>query len=273
MTILRELRNLLRLYAQQFKTTFASMLQYRASLFIWLISQVLEPLVYLIVWSTVSKGSGGSVGGYTARGFAAYYLVLMLVNQVTFTWIMYEYEYRVRKGSLSFALLKPVHPIHSDISDNLSSKLISLPILLLAAAGLALIFRPMAALTLWAVLAFIPALVLAFLVRFLLEWTLALAAFWTTRVSAINQVYFILMLFLAGQIAPLTLFPRWMQIAANILPFRWMLGFPVELVLGRLTPVQALEGLATQAAWVIVSLGLVRTIWRAGVRVYSAVGA
>jgi ABC-2 type transport system permease protein len=268
-----EVRALLRLYAQQFKTTFASMVQYRASLFIWMISQVLEPLVYLIVWSTVSNGSGGSVGGYTAQGFAAYYLALMLVNQATYTWIMYEYEYRVRQGFLSFALLKPVHPIHADISDNLSSKLITLPILLVVAGGLALIFRPTAALTLWAALAFIPALILAFLVRFLLEWTLALAAFWTTRVNAINQVYFILMLFLAGQIAPLTLFPRWIQIVADILPFRWMLGFPVELVLGRLTPAQALEGLGAQAAWLILSLVLIRVIWRAGVRVYSAVGA
>ena len=273
MTLLQDFRALLRLYAQQFKTTFASMVQYRASLFIWMIAQVLEPLVYLIVWSTVSNGSGGSVGGYTAQGFAAYYLALMLVNQVTYTWIMYEYEYRVRQGSLSFALLKPVHPIHSDISDNLSSKLVTLPILLAVAGVLALIFHPTAALNMWSVLAFIPALMLAFLVRFLLEWTLALAAFWTTRVNAINQVYFILMLFLAGQIAPLTLFPQWIQILADILPFRWMLGFPVELVLGRLTQLQALEGLAVQAAWVIVSLALVRVVWRAGVRVYSAVGA
>ncbi|HTX93155.1 MAG TPA: ABC-2 family transporter protein [Anaerolineales bacterium] len=273
MSLLLELRGLLKLYAQQFKTTFASMVQYRASLLIWMISQVLEPLVYLIVWSTVSNGSGGSVGGYTARGFAAYYLALMLVNQVTYTWIMWEYEYRVRQGLLSAALLKPVHPIHSDISDNLSSKLITLPILLVIVGILSLIFHPAAATAWWAVLAFLPALALAFLVRFLIEWTLALAAFWTTRVNAINQVYFILMLFLAGQIAPLTLFPRWLQIVADILPFRWMLGFPVELLLGRLTPVQALEGLGAQAAWLILSLVLIRSIWRAGVRVYSAVGA
>ncbi len=273
MNALREIRELLRLYGQQFKTTFASMVQYRISLFIWMISQVLEPLVYLIVWSTVSNGSGGSVGGYTAQGFAAYYLALMLVNQFTYTWIMWEYEYRVRQGLLSFALLKPVHPIHSDIADNLSSKLITLPILMVVAGGLALIFHPAAAFTFWAGLAFIPALILAFLVRFLLEWTLALAAFWTTRVNAINQVYFILMLFLAGQIAPLSLFPQWLQIVADILPFRWMLGFPVELLLGRLSPIQAVVGLGAQSAWVIVSLVLIRVIWRAGVRVYSAVGA
>jgi ABC-2 type transport system permease protein len=186
---------------------------------------------------------------------------------------MYEYEYRVRQGYLSFALLKPVHPIHSDISDNLSSKLITLPILLVVAGGLALVFHPTAAFVPWALVAFLPALALAFLVRFLLEWTLALAAFWTTRVNAINQVYFLLMLFLAGQLAPLTLFPHWLQIVADILPFRWMLGFPVELLLGRLTPVQALVGLGAQTAWVIVSLVLVRVIWRAGLRVYSAVGA
>ena len=267
-----EIRHLFRLYGQQFKTTFASMVQYRASLVIWMISQVLEPLIYLIVWSTVSNGSGGSVGGYTARGFAAYYLVFMVVNQFTYTWSMWEYEYRVRQGYLSFALLKPVHPIHSDISDNLSSKLLTLPIILIVAGIMALIFRPTASMTLWSGLVFIPALILAFLVRFLVEWTLALAAFWTTRVNAINQVYFVMMLFLAGQIAPLSLFPAWIQTIANILPFRWMLGFPVQLLLGQLTPVQTLEGLVAQVAWVIASLVLLRVAWWAGVRVYSAVG-
>lgn len=267
------MRAWIELYVQQFRTTFATMLQYRASLVIWMISQVLEPLVYLIVWSTVSNGSGGSVGSYTARDFAAYYLVLMIVNQITYTWIMYEYEYRIRQGYLSFALLKPVHPIHSDISDNLSSKLTTLPLMLIVVAGLALIFRPTAVFIPWAVLTFLPALVLAFLVRFFVEWTLAQAAFWTTRVSAINQVYFVLMLFLSGQIAPLSLFPAPLQIVADILPFRWMLGFPIELLLGRLSPLQALAGLAAQAAWLVASLVLIRFVWRAGVRAYSAVGS
>src|SRR5512135_666981 len=233
------MRDLLGLYVQQFKTTFASMLQYRASLFIWMIGQVLEPLIYLVVWSTVSARRGGSVGDFTAAQFAAYYIAFMLVNQMTYTWIMWEYEYRIREGLLSPVLLRPVHPIHADIADNVSSKLVTLPIMLLIAAGLALLFKPQVNLQVWAILAFIPAIVLAFLVRFLVEWSLAQAAFWTTRVSAINQVYFVLILFLSGQLAPLSLFPRAIQILADVLPFRWMIGFPVELVLGRLTPLQA----------------------------------
>ena len=135
------MKDLFQLYIQQFKTTFASMFQYRASLVIWMIGQVLEPLVYLIVWSTVSNGNGGSVGNYTTGAFASYFIVLMLVNQFTYTWVMFDYEYRIREGIFSFALLKPVHPIHSDIADNIMSKAIPLPILTVIAIVLAFAFH------------------------------------------------------------------------------------------------------------------------------------
>src|SRR5512136_1304761 len=122
------MKALAELYIQQFKTTLAMMFQYRASLLIWTIGQILEPLVYLIIWSTVSNNSGGSIGSFSTADFALYFIVLMVVNQVTYTWIMYEFEYRVREGNFSFALLRPVHPIHSDLADNISSKLITTPI-------------------------------------------------------------------------------------------------------------------------------------------------
>jgi ABC-2 type transport system permease protein len=122
------------------------------------------------------------------------------------------------------------------------------------------------------VAAFVPALALAFIVRFLVEWTLAMAAFWTTRITAINQMFFVVMLFLSGQIAPLELMPRPVQVAATLLPFRWMVSFPVELLLGRLTPGETLTGLAAQLVWLALSLMTLTFVWRAGARRYSAVG-
>ena len=237
-------------YRQQMKTSFAAMLQYRAALVIWLISQVLDPVIYLIVWSTVTAASGGEVGGYTRGDFAAYFLALMLVNNITFSWIMHEYEYRVREGTLSAALLRPVHPIHADIADNLSSKMISTPMMLVLAVGLGFIFRPEVRLVPWAV-----------------------AAFWTTRVSALNQTYYVALLFLSGQVAPLSLFPGFVQAIGLALPFRWMIAFPLDLLLGNLTVGETLVGFAAQMAWIGVALVLVRVAWRAGVRQYSAVGA
>lgn len=267
------MKALAQLYLQQFKTTFATMVQYRASLFIWMIGHVLEPLVYLVVWSVVAQGGGGQAGGYTTQQFAGYFIVLMLVENVSYTWIMYEYDYRIREGLLSPALLRPVHPIHADVADNLSSKAITMPFMLGVALVLGFVFRPEISPPPWAILVAVPVLVLAFLLRFLLEWTLAQVAFWTTRVSAINQTYFALILFLSGQVAPLSLFPPALQVAASVLPFRWMLGFPVELLLGRLSPQQAFLGLLAQALWVALAFVLMRLVWRAGIRLYSAVGA
>jgi len=266
-------RDFAAIYLQQFRTTFASFVQYRASILIWMIWHILEPLVYLVVWSAVAASGGGNVQGFTARDFSAYFIVLMLVNHVTYTWIIYEYEYRVRHGSLSMALLRPLHPIHADVIDNVSSKLITLPMMLLAAGTLGVMFRPAFHTTAPSALLFLPAIVLAFSLRFILEWTLALAAFWTTRVSAVNQAYYVAALFLSGQMAPLALFPPAIRDTAAALPFRWMISFPVELLLGRLSPAEAWEGLGAQAVWLVAALVLMRAVWRSGVRRYSAVGA
>ncbi|XUW99541.1 MAG: ABC-2 family transporter protein [Dehalogenimonas sp.] len=263
----------LELYRQQFRVTFASMFQYRAALLIWMIWQVSEPLVLLIVWSVVANVSGGNVGGYSASGFAAYYVMFMIVNQLTYTWIMYEFEYRIREGGLSARLLKPVHPIHSDIADNISSKLITFPVILVIATGLAFAFHASFSFTPLMLLLSVPAIFFAFLLRFLLEWTLSLAAFWTTRVGAVNQTYFMFILLFSGQLAPLTLMPSAIQFVGQILPFYWMIGFPVRLLLGQLSTGEALAGIGVQIIWVALALGLVRLVWRSGVKIYSAVGA
>ena len=240
---------------------------------IYMIGRLLEPTVYLVVWTTVATARGGSVGGYSPADFAAYYIVLMLVNQFTFTWIMHEYQYRIRSGTLSAVLLKPIHPIHSDLADNLGYKLITAVIIFPAAAFLYWLFDPVFNTTVSLLGLFAFAMVLAYLLRFLLEWSLALISFWTTRNESFNQMYFLLGLFLSGRIAPLDLLPDWMRTTADILPFKWAVAFPVELVLGRLSDTEIMDGLMIQTVWLIVGLILHRVVWWRGIRKYSAVGA
>jgi ABC-2 type transport system permease protein len=109
--------------------------------------------------------------------------------------------------------------------------------------------------------------------RFAVEWTMASLAFWITRVTAINQLYYVVFLFLSGFVAPLDLLPGPVRGIAELLPFYRMLGFPVELLLGRLSPTQALVGFGAQLAWLAFALLLLNVVWARGVRQYSAVGA
>jgi ABC-2 type transport system permease protein len=261
------------IYWVQFKTQLAVQFQYRAAMFIWLLGRIIEPVMYLVVWATVARAQGGAVGDFSVADLAAYYIVFMLVNQLTFTWIMWEYEYLIKDGTLAGLLLRPIHPIHRDIADNLAYKVLTTGAMLPVTALLIIVFQPAFNFQWWNVLAFIPALILAYLLRFLIEWTLAMAAFWTTRTNALNQAYMTAMFFLAGRLAPLELFPNFVQTLATVLPFRWMISFPVELLLGRLTVQAALAGLGMQTLWLVISLVILNRVWRAGVRQFAAVGS
>jgi ABC-2 type transport system permease protein len=119
----------------------------------------------------------------------------------------------------------------------------------------------------------VPVLLLAYLVRFVTTWTVALAAFWLTRTQAVAQAYLLVLLFLGGEAAPLALLPMWVRAAAWLSPFRWMLAFPAELLVGRVAPAQALTGMAMQVLWAALSLVLAAFCWRAALRRYTAVGA
>jgi ABC-2 type transport system permease protein len=256
----------------QLKTSSAVNLQYRAANLIWLIGAVLEPVIYLVVWDTVAKVQGGSVGGFTSSDFAAYFLALMVVDRLTFTWIMWEYEFFIREGTLSRRLLRPMHPFWVDVADNLAYKAFIMVVLIPTVLLLMLFFRPSFETAWLDLVAFVPALVLAFILRFCLEWALAMTAFWTTRINAINQVYFVVFLFFSGRLAPLELLPSFAQTLADVLPFRWMLSFPLEVLLGRLSAQEIAAGYGAQLVWTAAAVVAMLLAWRSGVKQFSAVG-
>ena len=73
--------------------------------------------------------------------------------------------------------------------------------------------------------------------------------------------------------APLELFPGWLERITWYLPFRWAVWFPVELALGRLSPELIAAGFRMQALWLALGLLLLRAVWRLGIRKYAAVGS
>jgi ABC-2 type transport system permease protein len=66
--------------------------------------------------------------------------------------------------------------------------------------------------------------------------------------------------------------PALIQAAAVLLPFRYMLGFPVEVLMGGLAPGELALGFALQTAWLLAALSIYQLVWRRGLRRYSAVG-
>jgi ABC-2 type transport system permease protein len=122
-------------------------------------------------------------------------------------------------------------------------------------------------------LALFPLTVLgAWLITFLSMAMVGTLAFRFDSATSVFELWLGLFGIFSGYLVPLELFPPWVAGVARWLPFRSMLGYPVELVTGLLTRPQALLELAIQWGW-IAGLGvLVHFAWRAGLRRFAAFG-
>ena len=62
-----------------------------------------------------------------------------------------------------------------------------------------------------------------------------MVTFWTTRVGAVFESLHRAELLLSGRLVPLSLMPDWAQQLADVLPFKWTFGFPIEALVGDLS--------------------------------------
>ncbi len=264
--------HLLRLYQAFSRVEMAVKTQYHVNTFLWLAGLLVEPVVYLSVWANVAQAQGGSVQGYTAQDFAAYYLTFLVVRQFTIAPSPYRFAGRIRTGEMSALLLRPVHPIHADLADANCTRLVSLPALVIIVLAVSLLFQVRLQTEWWAVVAFPLTLFLAALLRFIFQWTFALIAFWTTRIDAVWGLYATTQSFLGGAIAPLDLLPIPLQALTLALPFRWIFNFPVEVLIGKVSWDMLWTGILIQCVWIAISLLALHLIWPTAVRRYAAVG-
>ncbi len=258
-------------YWEYIRTAWLVDLQYNASIAIWLLWGITEPVVSLGIWWSIA--GAGSVGGYGRADFARYFFAVILVNQLAMSWDAWYIDRWIRQGELNHRLARPISPLHEAIADNLAYKVrtgtLILVMWLVVAAVWPTVRMPLDPRR-WALAAL--ATLLAAVIRFFNNYATGLLAFWTTRATALVELQFGLSLFLSGRIAPLSLLPRAVASVANVLWFPYMLAFPVGLLTGAIPDAAILPGFAMQVVWAGAWVGIYLLVWTRGLRHYGAVG-
>ena len=247
---------------------YAYMLEYRAELFLWALSGML-PLILMGVWT---KASQGGQFGLQSTDFVRYFLTVFLVRQFNVVWVIWEFEKEVVQGRLSPRLLQPIDPVWHHVAMHLAERFARLPFTLVL-VGLCFLLYPQATWlpSLKSILLFPLALTLAFTLRFLMQYTFALFAFWTERASAIEQFSLLFYLFLSGIIAPLEVFPPGVREVALWTPFPYLIYFPAGILIG--LPVDIVRGVLVMLGWSLLFFICNRWLWRKGLKQYSGMGA
>lgn len=247
---------------------YAYMVEYRAELLLWMLSGSL-PLILMGVWMQAAQGGQF---GLAPVDFARYFLAVFLVRQFTVVWVIWEFEREIVEGKLSFRLLQPLDPGWHHFISHVAERFARLPFLL----GLIVLFFWLYPQSVWVpslgtLLLFLGVIALTFTLRFLIQYTLSMFAFWTERAGALEQFWYLFYLFLSGMIAPLTVFPAQIRAWVMWTPFPYLIDFPASILIG--LPIDLGHGLGVMLAWCGVFYGLNRWLWRKGLKQYSGMGA
>ena len=262
------------IFQRLWQVNWAEQWQYRANLIMYLLYWLVSPIIYLAVWTSIANIKG-SVNGFTANDFVTYYMTLLVVDQVTSNIVIHTFAYKVQDGTLSSELIRPIHPMLTNaLVNNIAFKALTIIGFIPVWIILFFLYKPdYGHLTLTGILVALPAMIMGFLVGFLLSAAITSLAFWTTRVYSIHEFYYALILLFSGQFVPLPLMPKLIQDVAQYLPFQLLIYFPIQLILGKLSSAQIVQGYVTGIIWLVVAISVFNWIWRNGVKRFSAVGA
>jgi ABC-2 type transport system permease protein len=266
------LRSLLDFYATTMRTAVIAQLQYRVAQYFYMLGMIAEPVIYLVVWSTIARQHGGAVNGITAGQFAAYYIVWTLVRNMNIVFGAPFWEWRIREGYLSGQLLRPMHILHYDLAYFAGWKFVVVALWVPIAIALSLVFHPDLHPSALQIGVFVVAIWGAYLVRSMFQGVIGMLNFWTTRGAAVFDLYMATEMLLSGRLVPLRLMPGWVQTLADFLLFKWTFGFPIESLVSDMSTRSLLLGLGAQALWVGIGLVLFKFAWGAAIKRFSAVG-
>src|ERR1041384_645533 len=265
---------MLKIFQRLWQVNWAEQWQYRANLIMYLLYWLVSPIIYLAVWTSIAH-TKGSVNGLTANDFITYYLTLLIVDQITSNIVIHIFAYKVQDGTLSSELIRPIHPMLTNaLVNNIAFKALTILGFIPVWIVLYFLYKPdFSSVTLAGILLAIPAMIMGFFVGFLLSASITSIAFWTTRVYSIDEFYHAMILLFSGQFVPLPLMPKVIQGVAQYLPFQLLIYFPIQLILGKLSNAQIIQGYVIGVIWLIVAISIFNWVWRNGVKRYSAVGA
>ena len=250
------------------RISIANELQYRVNFFVQLLQSLVGLAVGLVSISLVFRYTD-QLGGWKQPDLLIVMGIYITVGGFIATLVQPNMERLLReihRGSLDFALLKPVDSqVMASIRDLRFWALTDVVMgLIVVGVGVTRLGRGIVA---WQGFTFACALLLGCVVIYSFWLILTSLAFWFVR---LEDLFMIFQAINGAGRWPVSIYPSWLRILLTFLvPVAFAITVPAEALTGRLTPPALLGSLAITA----VFAALARLIWSRALRHYSGASA
>ncbi|MEW6717704.1 MAG: ABC-2 family transporter protein [Chloroflexota bacterium] len=267
-----------RKYLSVMENSLQEIAEYRLN-FVLSFAYTLIPLAsFILLWLAIyasQTSTSATIGDYSLSDMITYYILATWVNELNAS---ERYIWRpsadINTGRLSLLLLRPLDSISYyffiDLAATLPYSLMGIGLI----AGFVVLLRidlvhPN---SFWTFSLFVIAVILGYLLSFIIGILRAIPTFWLENTSGFNQLLDWVIMIFSGSLIPLSVLPPSLQHLSLWLPFQYLVFFPVNIYLGQVPLLEALQGLIIELIWLIASFVGLRLAWRYGLRRYTAIG-
>lgn len=263
-------------YWSVFRISFQQEFVYRVNFIMWRVRNVLQILMLFFLWDTLYSSPDRIIFGYDREKILTYVFGIVIVRAFVLSARAVDVAGEISRGEILNYLVKPLNYFKYWLTRDIASKTLNLIFAFLEITLLYFLIKPQFFFqTEFIYLAFFTiAIVLAVLIYFLLLFIVNSVTFWIPEAGWGVQflITVIAIEFLSGALFPLDILPTVIQTAISYTPFPYLIFFPIQIYLGKLSTLQAIKGLSISLIWLLFLFSSLTHIWKKGLKVYEAYG-
>lgn len=247
------------------------LLAYRLNFFLWRLRVIISVLISFFLWQTVYTGRS-QVFGYDKAQMLTYIILITFLNGLVLSNQTFRIAEEINSGRISNFLIKPMNYFKNIAARDIADKSVNTVFSIFEMILLVIVLKPPIFLQTsiyWLSLFFIVS-ILAAVLFFAIGSILSLIGFWTKETWAPRFVFYILVTFLAGTYFPLDIFPKPIFNILELLPFAYLIFFPLKIYLGNMSSEHLMGGIIIMLAWIFITYIALQFIWKKGLRKYTS---
>ena len=203
-----------------------------------------------------------------------YVVLIAFVNSIVLSTQTFRVAEEISNGSLSNYLIRPINFIRYNLFRDLADKLTNTFFSIIEVGLILILLKPQFIFqdNLGVLFLFVCATVISVFLYFFISLLLSFIGFWSKEIWAPRFIFFIIIAFLAGTYFPLDIVPPTVYKILELLPFTYLIFFPIKIYLGTVNPAFIIKGFLISLIWVSVLYYFAKLVWHKGLKIYTAEG-
>jgi ABC-2 type transport system permease protein len=258
------------------KMQFKVALQYKWAFAITLIIHPIMLLINIALFKSIyAYNHTNLIKGYNLTQMIWYFTAVGFVYALIWNFTDLLISDRILTGNLAVDLIKPISLFQFELASAVGSRLVALFCEFIPGLVLyGIIFFPHF-MTAASLIKFIILVSMAFILYYLFCFLLGLSTFLIKNNTSIISIRTAIVAITGGGVLPLEFYPNWANKILNILPFKYIFYWPVQIFLNKESTSNFnvfLQVLITQLIWILVMYLISRICWKKVIVKFSACG-